>query len=314
MNELNQNYLDLFHQIDFQKVTKHPNILIAARFWDEERYEAAHACYRVMRAIDDFIDDYKATHQKIRETERSIFEERVHDWLRALQEQGKTSDPLRRELKETIKRFKIPIWTMQQFARAMIYDICHNGYNTLEEFLDYSQGASVAPSSVFVHLCGLQKNDNSFSLPPFNVREAATPCAMFSYLVHTIRDFQKDQLNNLNCFAGDLMSNNGLTTKDMRAIAKGAKITEGFRGLIRDYLRIADIYRLKTLEVIQQISPLIEPRYRLSLQIIFNLYQMVYERIDPENGSFTTEELNPTPEEIRERVLNTIYQFEPVLA
>jgi hypothetical protein len=33
---------------------------------------------------------------------------------------------------------------------------------------------------------------------------------------------------------------------------------------------------------------------------------MVFERIDTEHGRFTTEELNPTPEESRQRVYRTI--------
>jgi hypothetical protein len=37
---------------------------------------------------------------------------------------------------------------------------------------------------------------------------------------------------------------------------------------------------------------------------------MVFERIDIKNGKFTTEELNPTPEETRERVYNIIRNFE----
>jgi len=36
---------------------------------------------------------------------------------------------------------------------------------------------------------------------------------------------------------------------------------------------------------------------------------MVYERIDAEHGNFTTEELNPTTEEIRNRVYETIMRF-----
>ena len=43
---------------------------------------------------------------------------------------------------------------------------------------------------------------------------------------------------------------------------------------------------------------------------IFNLYLMVFERIDVKNGKFTTEELNPSPEETRERVYKTIMKFE----
>ncbi len=37
---------------------------------------------------------------------------------------------------------------------------------------------------------------------------------------------------------------------------------------------------------------------------------MVFERIDIENGNFTTNELNPTSEEIKERVRKTIIEFE----
>jgi hypothetical protein len=46
----------VFHSIDFEKIVDHPNILIAAHFWDEERYRAAKICYKFMRAIDDLID------------------------------------------------------------------------------------------------------------------------------------------------------------------------------------------------------------------------------------------------------------------
>jgi hypothetical protein len=82
-----------------------------------------------------------------------------------------------------------------------------------------------------------------------------------------------------------------------------------FRNLIRHYYNLADDYRAMTYEVIKKIRPMLEPRYRLSLEIIFNLYLMVFERIDLVNGKFTTEELNPTPDETRERVLRTIMDF-----
>ena len=61
-----------------------------------------------------------------------------------------------------------------------------------------------------------------------------------------------------------------------------------------------------TLHHVKEIRPLLEPRYQLSLEIIFDLYLMVFERIDLKNGNFTTEELNPTPDETRERVYKII--------
>jgi len=78
---------------------------------------------------------------------------------------------------------------------------------------------------------------------------------------------------------------------------------------MKEYYLLADEYRQKTYDIIEEIRPLLKPRYQLSLEIIFDLYLMVFERIDLENGKFTSEELNPTPEETKIRVLNVIKNF-----
>ena len=124
--------------------------------------------------------------------------------------------------------------------------------------------------------------------------------------MHIIRDFQKDQFKNLNYFADDLIEKNGLTRNDLKNIAHGSPVTNGFRNLIREYYAIANQYREHTSDIIRQIRPLMEPRYQLSLEIIFSLYEMVFERINVEKGNFTTYELNPTPEETKQRVWDTI--------
>jgi phytoene synthase len=198
---------------------------------------------------------------------------------------------------------------MEAFAKSMIYDIHSDGFTTLQSFLQYAEGASVAPASIFVHLCGIQKQNGHYTEPRFDVKDAATPCAVFSYLVHIIRDFQKDQFNNLNYFADDILEKNGLNHRKLNEIAHGASIPQGFRELIREYYWAADKYRQKTYDAIQNIWPVLEPRYQVSLGIIFNLYLMVFERIDIENGTFTTQELNPTAEEIKQRVYTTIMNF-----
>jgi len=79
--------------------------------------------------------------------------------------------------------------------------------------------------------------------------------------------------------------------------------------MIRELYTVADEYRKKTYEIMQKIKPQLEPRSQLSLEIIFSLYLMVFERIDIENGTFTTEELNPTPQEIKEQVWKVMKEF-----
>lgn len=304
-NPLLEKYLRQFNAIDFKQIIDHPNILIAARFWDERRYEAAKTCYRFMRMIDDLIDNHKAANKIISVTEQKKFNDEVEKWLKMIFN-GSTENPAQRELTYTISKFHIPAWPLEAFARSMIFDIYHDGFKSMEEFLEYSAGASVAPAAIFVHLAGLRDNNDDYSEPAFDVKEAATSCAIFSYLVHIIRDFQKDQLNNLNYFADDLLFKNGLTKADLRNIAGGAEIKSGFRQLMNHYFKAADEYRLKTYNSINSIWAYLEPRYQLSLEIIFELYLMVFERIEIEKGSFTTSELNPTPDESRQRVYETI--------
>jgi phytoene/squalene synthetase len=309
MDSIREKFLEIFNAIEFEKVKDHPNILIAAAFWEEERYRAARICYRLMREIDDLIDNYKAANKEIIPAERNGFRLNVKRWIEAINAPG-NSKPVHLEMVNTFRRFRIPLWTMEAFSGSMMYDIDHDGFPTFDAFLDYAGGASVAPAAVFVHLTGLTKNKDSFDLPAFDVKEVAAPCAIFSYLVHIIRDFQKDQLNNLNYFADDLVNSNGLVRRDLREIAGGRPVNAEFRGLIRDYYHKAEKYLHDTHCMLEKVRPLVEPRYRLSLEIIFDLYIMVFERIHPDTGNFTTAELNPTPEETRERVLKKILEFE----
>jgi len=308
MNFQRDTFLEKFNTIDFHKIIDHPNILIAANFWDNDRFCAAKTCYKFMRAIDDLIDNHKAKNKLIEPGQRKAFESDVENWLKLILI-SKECNPMQKELSEIMEKFIIPLWPMEDFARSMIYDINNDGFPSMESFLEYSIGASVAPASIFVHLNGLQKVNNHYVAPLFDVRRAATPCAVFSYLVHIIRDFQKDQLNNLSYFADDLILKNGLTRQDLRNFAEGKPANANFRNLIKIYYDLADQYRLKTFEIIREIKQLLDPAYQLSLEIIFDLYLMVYERINISKGKFTSEELNPTSDEIRERVLKTIMKF-----
>lgn len=296
---------NIVNTIDFDSIEKHPNILIAARFWDDRRYRAAKVCYRFMRMIDDFIDDRKARDASISCFEKEVLTERVNNWIKCLGG-SPDHDPFLADLADTIATFDIPLKLFHNFAKSMLFDINHNGFSTLEEFLEYAEGASVAPASVFVHLCCLSEENDEYKPADFDVVEVARPCAIFSYIVHIIRDFQVDQRNNLNYFALDILQRNDLDPSDLRRIAQGGAITDSFRNVIGEYYNLALKYEEQTFSKIQMVSKKIGGRYLLSLQIIYNLYKQVFDRIDIRNGTFTTEELNPTPQEVRENVMEIV--------
>jgi phytoene synthase len=292
----------IINSIVFGNIEKHPNILIAAKFWDERRYFAAKVCYRFMRMIDDHIDERKAKDDTIGCLEKQVLTEKVNSWIECL-DKTPDNDPHVKELADTISTFRIPLQLFHNFAKSMLYDINHNGFSTLKEFMDYAEGASVAPASVFVHLCCLTEENGEYKSPDFDVVQVARPCAIFSYIVHIIRDFQEDQLKNLNYFAADILDRNKLLPSDLKEIANGSPVTDSFRNVIEEYYYHAQSYGEQTLNELQNLTTKLSSRYLLSLHIIYNLYKQVFDRIDIENGNFTARELNPTPQEIKDKVL-----------
>src|SRR5512133_1610622 len=117
-----------------------------------------------MRAIDDMIDDHKAKNKLIDPSERKEFVANVDGWLRMVIV-SEECNAMAEELRETINRFRIPLWPMEAFAKSMIYDINNDGFPTLDAFLNYAGGASVAPASIFVHLNGLQVINGNYEPP-----------------------------------------------------------------------------------------------------------------------------------------------------
>ncbi|MDH4155715.1 MAG: squalene/phytoene synthase family protein [candidate division Zixibacteria bacterium] len=301
--------LKLAPDLDFREILTNPILDIAARFWESDRYAAFRICYRSMRVIDDLVDDRKAGGVTVTPEERLKYAELMTSWLEGTRRR-EAGDDLQEELLQTIDRFHIPLWPWQRLIRAMIYDLTHSGYRSFTTFLRYAEGAAVAPASVFMHLCGVESRDGKYAAPTFDVRKAARPLAIFSYLVHIMRDFQKDHQNNLNYFSDGILRDSGITLAELAVIANGGGISPGFRRLMRTYRGLAEFYRRKARRTIDGISPVLRQRYRLSLEIIYNLYLQIFERVKPDTGVFTAEELNPPPAQIQQTIESTLAAFQ----
>ncbi|MFX1466345.1 MAG: squalene/phytoene synthase family protein [Promethearchaeota archaeon] len=305
-------HFDFKLNVNFDQILANPILDIGARFWDDERYNVFKLCYRSMRVVDDLIDDRKVDGGKLSDIEKSILIEKITDWIEALE--NKTPiDSFQEQFLETLARFKIPVWPWRIFAQSMIYDLNHQGFRTFPIFLEYAEGAAVAPGSIFMHLCGIIKENDGYFPPQFDIRKAARPLARFCYLVHIVRDFQKDQNSGLNYFADNLLVENGLNPMILRDIANGGKANPKFRKLMQQYYNFAEDYRSKARHMLSEISAYLEPRYLLSLEIIYSLYLQIFERIDVQNGSFITTELIPSPEEIKDRIDRTISTFKSAI-
>jgi len=306
----NRINLDFARDIDFSRILTNPILDIAARFWDEERYAAFRVCYRSMRRIDDLVDDRKEQVGPIAPDEAAHMQRIMGDWLEAVRHQL-PGDDFQAEFLETVDRFRIPLWPWERLCRAMSYDLSHNGYRNFRGFLRYTEGAAISPASVFMHLCGVRVEARVCNPPVYDIRKGARDLAIFSYLVHIVRDFQKDHLRGLNYFSDDLLAEQSLSLTDLAAIARTGRPTQPFRLLIRRYLYLAEYYRRRARATVDRLLPLLEPRYQLSLEIIYGLYLLTYQQIEPNRGNFASEDTNVLPEQLQARIEQVVSAFVP---
>jgi len=304
--------LDFARDLSFAEIVTNPFLDIAARFWSADRYEAFQICYRSMRRIDDLVDDRKEVGEPLGADEKVRYIEILERWLDSVRRRS-DPDPFQVEFAATLDRFAIPLWPWERLCHAMIYDLEHTGFKNLPAYLRYTEGAAVAPASVFMHLCGVRRTDTGFAPPAYDIRRAARPLAVFSYLVHIMRDFQKDQRRGLDYFAEDLLAEHDLKIADLRRIAESkGPVPDGFRRLMTRYLGFASYYQAKARRSIDLVKPHLEPRYQLSVEIIYGLYSLVHEQIDPLHGRFTELELQPAPDKVKARLEKIVAEFQAI--
>lgn len=294
--------------ITIQQISSSPILALAASFWESDRLATFKICYRSMRFIDDLVDDLKKGSGKVPVAMRRQIKKKISDWLKALDNNHPIDQP-QEQLIATMSEFKVPSWPWHKLAEAMIYDLDHNGYETFSDFLLYSEGAAVSPGAIFMHLCGISRSHGRYVKPAFDVLEESRPLARFSYLVHIMRDFQKDQLAGLNYFADDILGQNNLTKKNLADIAQSGIATNDFRLMIRKYHLLTEGFRNQSRLMIDQVGATMAPRYLLSLEMIYHLYLQIFGKINLEIGNYTTTEMNPSPDEVRKKIIEVASSF-----
>ncbi len=304
----NNSGIDFGAGIRFEEILSNPILDIAARFWEADRYDAFQTCYRSMRRIDDLVDDLKESGRTMTPGEIDNYSKMIDDWLVSA-EQGAETDDYMIQFNAIRKKFVLPIWPWKRLCKAMIYDLKHDGFKSFMTFLRYTEGAAIAPASIFMHLSGIRKDGDYFSPPEYDIREAARPLALFSYVVHILRDFQIDVERDLNYFPDKILEDHFLTFRDLKYVVSGEAVDDRFRSLMATYRRIGEYYRAKAVTRISEIKPKLGERYQLGFEIIFALYDQIFERVKPETSLFSTSEMNPTPEEVQARLELTISQF-----
>jgi phytoene/squalene synthetase len=274
--------------------------LTSCFFRDTERYKAFCAFYALMRVVDDRIDDLP-DRAMLTESDRR----REHDAVAAWEEavlgcyQGRSQSPvvvqrcghpdapaLLESLASSLALFSVPRPLWESFFRSMHWDLDHDRFDAWRDFLEYTEGASVSPTAIYLILLASRRSPSTgaFSLSDdFDLAQCGRQLGTFAYLGHIVRDLGVDLRTGrrgLLYFSREDMEAHGVTEAGLFAdLAKG-EASESVRSLVADLLRRARNYLGRGRSSMAPFHGQIEADCAFVLELIVTMYERVIERIE----------------------------------
>jgi|GEM_PF-2396646 len=190
--------------------------------------------YCAMRVIDDEVDDvFLALADSRRDAERPGVARRVEQWrndaVESLQGRYVTTDDtddarIFVAMNATLGRSNMGTDAFHGLANAMQRDVAERPLAMWDEFLDYTEGAAVAPAAVFVFILAakVKRDGTSHASLSRPCADYARHLAIFSYLVHILRDLKADaeRAPQHLTLPDDLLARAGLTKAQLQHAAR----------------------------------------------------------------------------------------------
>jgi phytoene/squalene synthetase len=302
--------------------------LTSCYFADPERYQAFCALYAVMRVVDDRIDALPsrgALTSSEQEREREVVGAWRDAFFAGVQGARPSDDDVdrcdcagSRDLLEAsaqaMKSFPVALSLWDSFFAAMERDIERPRFDTYEDFLEYSKGATVAPTTIYLNLIVSKKTPGERCLPPesFDLLRCGRYLGLFAYIAHILRDLDADLATGeegLLYLAGDDMRHFHVTEEMLFADQARHRASEPVRALVRELRERAQRLRDQGRKLLPALDGELEPDCAFILELIIALYERTLEKIavnshDPFNGQhkLTTAEKGLVVKEVASRL------------
>lgn len=238
------------------------NLYLTSRFFaDPVRYRAFCVFYAIMRLVDDRVDELCAR-QGVPPAERRRVAEEVDGWRRSVEaayREGAGADPpwgldraaggtdpgaaraLLAAFVDSNARFRVPPDLWRRFFAAMDRDLADRRFATYGEFLDYAEGATVAPTTIYLVLLASERSGAEGApyepVAGFDVIGCGRELGLFAYLTHILRDLPQDLEageRGLLYLAREDMGRFGVTEESLwKDLARGAA-GPGLRGFLEE--------------------------------------------------------------------------------
>ncbi len=288
------------------------NLYLTSRFFaDPEKYRAFCAFYAVMRVVDDRVDDLPSRHGLSLQGRQ-----REHDVLRAWEEavctsyegQSQSPDtlvacqhgqaaPLLDAFAMSLGMFPVSRELWNNFFSAMHRDIDRARFDTWRDFLAYSEGASVAPTTIYLFLIASRRAAGDvFRVPEgFDIIACGRHLGVFAYLAHVARDLAADLVTGeegLLYLTREDMEKFGVTERSLLSDVAEGQASLPTRALIAALLQRARRRLARGREYLEDLAAELEIDCRFILELIVTMYERIVDKIescdfDPMSGRHT---------------------------
>ncbi len=273
--------------------------LVSRYFADPEKYRAFCAFYAVMRLVDDRIDAIPSRTEL--SPEARAFEHRVVEiWERMVEACGTGEVPDLAEIPEGLpadvpdllqafadasRRFPVPGSLWRNFFAAMHRDLEDKRFATYRDFLDYTEGAAVAPTTIYLFLVASRSPGagEPYRLPEgFDLIGSGRQLGIFAYLGHILRDLAADLATGkegLLYIAADDLAAFGITEEMLFADLARHEAGPQLRALVSELVDRARVFLDHGRELLRALDGTLTPDCAFILELIVTIYQEVVDRI-----------------------------------
>lgn len=279
------------------------NLYLTSRFLaDPARYDAFCAFYAVMRVVDDAVDDLMEQ-SPVTADDRDRIAREVAAWQQLLDyacedrppsavsvDPGDVPHgvPLLAAFRSANRRFPVPRLLWDEFFAAMHRDLEGREFETFEEFTAYAEGASVAPTTIYLVLLASrpQADSQTYEIPSdFDVIECGRNLGLFAYLAHILRDLPKDLAagdRGLLYLARDDMEAFGVTLAGLRTDLARGRASASVQRLLEELAGRSETYLDEGRRMLNSLQDRLTPDCRFVLALIVKIYREILRRIEAE--------------------------------